>query len=345
MNRENNGNRFGGLRRRTAGGIGVWVSLCVLLWAASAGAETETTEELLAKAAWEVRVFSFDNGYDLFKKAMAQSTEGSEEWQQAVFGAAMSIQQMTPPDADKMAKAEEFYGLLIQKTPKSKYIPRSMMMMGRIKELRDFFDDKINLEEARGWYQRVVDTWPKDRIAGEATFRIAATYVQTYDEKQVKKGIKILEDWLQKHPDDPMASGMWQYLGDTYFSPLEEYRKSLNCYIKADEIGLLEKGREGPVYWRMAVMAEKFLKDRQNAVKYYTKIITLVPTSGKAYMSQLALAKLGAPVPKLEMFEEMMGSPVPGETIPEADATPPPAEPSEPQSPETKNPQAKEGQK
>lgn len=327
-----------------AGGLGALVILCSLFPASVVWAENETTEELLAQAAWEARVFSFDKGYALFQKAMAQSEEGSDVWQQAVFGAAMSIQQMTPPDVDKMAKAEELYGLLIQKAPKSKYIPRSMMMIGRIKELRDFFDDKINLEEARSWYQRVVDNNPQDRIAGEATFRIGATYIGTYEPDQVKKGIEVLEDWLKKHPDDPMASGMWQYLGDTYFYPLNDYRKSLDCYIKADEIGLVEKGREGGVYWRMAVMADRLLKDRDNAVKYYTKIITLVPTSGKAYESQLALEKLGAPVPKLEMFEAMMGSPVPGETIPAPDATPPPAKPAENKKAD-ENPQPKEGQK
>lgn len=308
--------------------------------------EPETPKELLAKAAWEVRVFSFDKAYDLFTRVMEKSNEGSDEWQQAVFGAGITIQLLAPPNAEKLARAQELYGLLIRKTPRSKYVPRAMMNLGRIAELRDFFDDKINLEEARAWYQRVAENYPNDKIAGEAMFRVGATYIQTFDEKQVKQGIKILKDWLKQHPKDPMASGMWQYLGDTYFYPLNDYRNSLECYIRADQIGLLEKGREGPVYWRMAVMAER-INDRKNAVKYYTKIITLVPTSGKAYMSQLALKKLGAPVPKLEMFEEMMGSPVPGETIPTADelATSPtkPADAGAPD--DTKKPQAKEGQK
>lgn len=300
--------------RFSTGWTVVCIGFCVLLTGCPALGEKETTADLLSRAAWEVRVFSFDKGFDLFKKVMAEAPEGSDNWQQAVFGAAVCKQQMVPPNAAKMVEAEELYALLLKKTPKSKYLPRAMMMIGRLKELRDFFDDKTNLEEARSWYQRVVDGWPHRHIAGEATFRIAATYIQTFDMKQVRKGIAILEGWLKKHPEDPMASGMWQYLGDTYFYPLNKYRKSLKCYIRADDIGLLEKGREGPVYWRMAIMADRFLKDRKNAIKYYTKIITITPTSGKAYMSQLALKKLGAPVPKLEMFAKTLGEPQPWDT-------------------------------
>ncbi|MBN2241854.1 MAG: tetratricopeptide repeat protein [Acidobacteria bacterium] len=309
------------LPRRTAGTLGPWVVLIGMLLVRPAFAETN--QELLAQAAWEVRVFSFDKGYALFSKAMEQSQEGSEDWQQAVFGAGVCMQHIVPPSTDNLAKAEELYRRLIDRIPDSRFTPRAMMNLGRMAELRDFHDDTFDLKLARSWYQRVVDHFPEDKIAGEAMFRVASTYIQTYDLKQVKKGVKLLEDWLKKHPDDPMASGMWQYLGDTYFYPLNDLRKSLDCYIHADDIGLLEKGREGPVYWRMAVMAERIKPmDRENAVKYYTKIITLVPTSGKAYESQLALKRLGAPAPKLEMFEAMMGSPVPDDKTPLSPAAP-----------------------
>lgn len=303
-----------------------------MLAVVSVSTAAETTRELLDAARWEVRVFSFDNAHKLYRRALEQSEEGSAEWQEALFGAAITVHHMVPPDVKKLAQAEELYRRLIDRTPQSRFVPRAMMNLGRLAELRDFHDDKVDLEQARRWYQKVVDGWPNDRLAGEATFRIASTYVQTYETEQVKRGVRILEDWLAKHPDDPMASGMWQYLGDTYFYPLEDYRRSLDCYIRADTIGLLEKGREGPVYWRMAVIADRYLQDRDMAVKYYTKIITLVPTSGKAYEAQLALQRLGAPVPKLEMFGEMTGAVTPDSR---AAASAPPSQTK--QNPEGKN--------
>jgi tetratricopeptide (TPR) repeat protein len=265
--------------------------------------ENPVVRELLDKAVWEVRVFSFENAYKYFKEAKDKSPGGSETWQQAIYGQAVCAQQFSPPEKKKIEEAQQLFGELLKTCPKSKYASRAMMNIGRIFEVSDFYEDAINLEEARAWYQRVVDGWPNDPIAGEATLRVAHTYIQTYDKKQVQKGVEILEAWLKAHPDDPLASAMWQYLAETYFVPLQEYRKSVDCYIRADEIGLMEKGREGGVYWRVARTADKLLKDRGIAVKYYTKIITLVPTSGKAYESQLALKRLGAPVPKLEMFQ------------------------------------------
>ena len=133
--------------------------------------------------------------------------------------------------------------------------------------------------------------------------RIAGTYIQTYADQSVRKGIQVLENGLAKHPNDPLASTMWQYLGDSYFFPLKEYAKAMDCYDNTDRIGFIEKGREGPAYWRMAVIADRYLSDRKRAVKYYTKIIKVVPNSGKAYEAQLALKRLGAPVPKIIMFE------------------------------------------
>ena len=40
----------------------------------------------------------------------------------------------------------------------------------------------------------VVDKYPGQNISGEATLRIAATYIQTYEHEQVVKGIDILNN-------------------------------------------------------------------------------------------------------------------------------------------------------
>ena len=178
-----------------------------------------------------------------------------------------------------------------------------MLNLGRIEELSDYYQDYVDLVAARTWYQKVADKYPGQLIASEATLRIASTYIQTYEDDQILKGIDILKKWLAEYPQDELASAMWQYLGDTYFYPIEDYAKSLSCYRNAEQIGFIEKYRRGQVYWRMAVMADRFLNDREAAVEYYTKIITVAPTSGKAYESQLALERLGAPVPRIEILE------------------------------------------
>ena len=279
------------------------LALCPL----AVGDEPLTAEQRLDKAVEEVSLFSFNKAHEYFESALKQSEEGSSQWQQAAYGTAVCLHHISPPKQSNIKEAQRLYNLLLEKTPHSKFAPRTLLNLGRIAELQDFNKDKADLETARKYYQQVVDRWGKETIAGEATLRIAGTYIQTYKHKQARKGIKVLDKWLAKHPRDPLASAMWQYLGDTYFFPLKDYTRCLDCYDKADEIGFIEKGREGPIYWRMAAIADRFLKDRDRAVRYYTKIVKVVPTSGKAYESQLALKRLGAPVPRLVILEKMLG--------------------------------------
>ena len=264
--------------------------------------------EILDKAAEEVSYFSFAQAFELFEQAKESAPAGSDQWQQAVYGAAVCAQQISPSTKSKIEESKKLYLLLLESNSDSRFAARAMLNLGRIAELSDYHEDYIDLSAARDCYQKVVDKCPAQLIASEAALRMAGSYIQTYEHDQIIKGIDILEKWLLEHPQDELSSAMWQYLGDTYFYPLEEYAKSLSCYRKAEEIGFIEKGRRGPVYWRMAAMADRFLNDRESAVEYYSKIITLVPTSGKAYEAQLALKRLGAPVPELQIFENLTTS-------------------------------------
>lgn len=253
----------------------------------------------------EMGYFNFKQAYSCFSEVRQQTDKGNETWEQVTYLTAVCAQQVSPSTQALIEDADSLYRQLLEAAPASKYAPRATLNLGRIAELSDFYQDRIDLEAARGYYQEVVDKWPHLPIVHEAVFRIAATYIQTYEEESVRQGVHILENWLQDHPDNEFVSAMWQYLGDTYFMPLQEYRQSLDCYIKADTVGLIEKGREGPIYWRMATMADQKLGDREIAVRYYTKIITDAPTSGKAFEAQQALRLLGAPVPPIKVFELM----------------------------------------
>lgn len=143
--------------------------------------------------------------------------------------------------------------------------------------------------------------------------RIASTYIQTYDEAQVRSGIKVLEDWLKAHSNNDLAATMWQYLGDTWFYPLKEYGKAVACYEHANDIGWVDRANKGGIYWRVASVADRYAdylrhfsdpaKAKQIAIKYYRKIIIETPQSGKAYESQLAMRRLGAEPPEINVFQ------------------------------------------
>lgn len=279
-----------------------------------------TAEQAVTEAMRQVSGLRFDNAYELFDVAAQKSTVGSELHLKAMFGKATCAHHRMPPNATNIAAAAELYNRVILEAPNGRYAARATLALGRIAELRDYNGDKVDLSRAREYYEKVIAGWPNDPIVSEATLRLGASYIQTFDESLVRRGIAILEKFLSQKPDDPLNSAMWQYLGDSYFSPLSLvvenendrkifYRKSLDAYQKAESIGWMQRGRQGPIYWRMAVMADRYLHDASLAAKYYTKIIVETPNSGKAYEAQLAIRRLNtenptlnAPVPKINIF-------------------------------------------
>ena len=157
-------------------------------------------------------------------------------------------------------------------------------------------------ETARQWYAKAAAVAKGTPLEGEATLRIAATYVQTYQKESILKGLDILHTYLEGHP----ATSSLRPCGSTWARPTStRWRTTPRRWTATRRPmpwGCWKRG-EGPVYWRMAVLADRYLKDRDTAIEYYKKIITKTPTSGKAYEAQLALKKLGVEPPKIELFD------------------------------------------
>ena len=226
---------------------------------------------------------------------------GTPAWNEATFAIATAHHQMQPASGSTMALAAEFYDQVVQHGNDPKYVGRAMLNLGRIAELRDYPGDKTDLAAARDWYNKVAARFPGDPIASEATLRAGATLVMAFDENRdfesVRAGISLIEAWITTHPGDPLAPVMWQYVGDTYWRPLADPENALRAYEEVDKLGWPDKGNQGPWYWKAATLADQYLRKPEIAAKYYTKIITETPNSGKAYDAILGLRRLNKPVP------------------------------------------------
>jgi len=296
----------------------VVISLLVLGRAVPAwAADGSAVDEDLATAKAELGYLNFDKAADLFATVRARSERGSVPWLQATFGQAVAVQQGTPATPERVTESAALYNELIEAAPATPLAARSTMNLGRLAELSDYYQDRIDLPAARERYQAVVQTWPDDPIAGEATLRLAGSYIQTFNADDVRTGIAVLEQWLASHPPqtEPLASAMHQYLGDTYFYPLGDLRKSLDAYMTADKVGWTDEADVGRVLWRIAVIADR-VGDRDAAVRYYTKVITDAPTSGKPYEAQVALKRLGAPAPEIKLLRRRPTTATAGEAPP-----------------------------
>ena len=288
-------------------GIGVCV-VCLILAVVACGAGCngsgghELPEDLMRQGAEALQTFSFEQGYDLFNAVIESSEKGSHQWQQATYSKGLCAWHMPAPTADKVAEAASSFQLLVDEVPDSKLAPYAVLDLGRIREVRDYQGDQVDLEGARGYYQQVIDTWPDTEVAEEALLRLAGSYIQVFDEEEsVREGVALLEERVKARPDNPLASAMWSYLAGTYFYLLNDTATALECYLKADELGLLDRAQAGITWWKMAALAEKIPGRTDIAVRYYRKIIIDAPNSGRGYDAQLELKRLRDAHPELQM--------------------------------------------
>jgi len=271
-----------------------------ILSAAAVADEGSVTRCL--ESGWQhLRYYDFTRAEPLFRQVRQSQPAGSGPWIQATFALATCLHHHIPPSAKRVALARKLFADLARNYPQHRCAARALMNVARIDELRDYHKDRIDVPSARKIYRQVIQRYRDRPIAGEATLRLAQSYITTFDEPQVREGVKLLEAWLKQRPQDPLAGVMWLMLGDAYFYPLQDYRRCVDAYVRADELNSLEPGREGLFYWRIATVARRKLDDRDLAVTYYTKLITDAPSYGKGYEAQLILKQLGAPVPPLRM--------------------------------------------
>ena len=269
----------------------------LLLWHYDLRRRPAASVDFIADGTIAMQEFDFERAYRSFHQAVEAEPAGSPRWQNAVFASAVACQAITPETRSNMDDAIALYHLLLSTSPDSQFAPTAILNLGRIAELGEMFGDAPDFTAARGDYQQVIQRWPNAPVAGEATLRLAATNIQTYQPDQVRTGLAMLTSWLKSHSADPLAPVIWQYMGDTNFLALQDYSDSLDCYLKADAIGLVDSTKAGPIYWRMAVLADRYVHNRPVAIAYYRKLIITAPWDGKAYEAEQALRHLGVSQP------------------------------------------------
>lgn len=286
--------------RAAAIGRRALASLALLL--AAAGLPAADPAARLAATSALVTEYAFKRALPEFRALAAELPAGSEAWAQALFGRGLCAQHLQPAGPALIAEAVDAFRQVAEQAPGSRFAARATLNLGRIAELVDFVDDRPDLEEARRRYQAVIERWGAEEIAGEAALRLAAAWIQTYREDDIATGLAGLERWVAEHPADPWRGAQLQYLGDVHFGIRKDHARALDRYEAADAAGIADRNGKGALWWRMAQLAERELKDPRRAIRWYTRVVTDAPTSGKGWEAQQALRRLGAPVPPLAFF-------------------------------------------
>jgi tetratricopeptide (TPR) repeat protein len=285
---------------RWAGGV----LLAVSVWGLSGcGSEPVKNPQTVYNEGVEALTgFRFDLATAAFDQVAETVPAGSPLQVKALLGSAICSHHKAPVTSSAVDRAVELYSKVIAVAPTSPESVLAEFHLGRIAEQVDFIGDKANLAAAREHYRKVIDRDPTAVIAGEATFRLMGTYVQTLDPAQVHEGIALASARVAKFPQDPWVGALWQGMGDAWNRVLNDPRKTIECFNYALAAGLPEPTRAWEVYWCIGCLQEQ-LGDKDAAVKAYSEIIVHYPTSGKAWEAQIAIKRLGVEPPPLRWFD------------------------------------------
>lgn len=265
-------------------------------------ASLKTPDQLVEQGLDELGRYEFAEAYETFALVRAKAPVGSEIRRKAIFAQAVACHQWQPASEEQIQEAESLYLQLVDAGEGEEAV-QSLLRLGRLAELSDYFGDQEDLPKAREIYQRVMTRWPQRSEAGEACLRLAAAWAQTLDPADVGKGIEAITVWLKAHPDEPKAAIMLQYLSELHWTVLKDAKSAVACLVEADRRGFDCDGREWQYCWRIARLAEEELKDRDLAIRYYRKIVIDYPKSGSAWESQQELKRLGAEPPPIRLFD------------------------------------------
>ena len=243
--------------------------------------------------------YNFDLAAGNFTRARAASAPGSAEYAQATLGLAVAIHHKVPLNAKRInEQAVPLYEEAFAKGGTSLVAARAALSRGRAAEERDEKDDPVDLDTARTWYQKVIDGWAGEAIAGEATLRLAESYIQTLKPDDVRKGVTLAEARATSHPTQPWSGSLWQQAGDACWIILHDRDNAIRCLVKAEQAGLPDPARGWITIWRVATLAED-AGQKDLAIEHYRNIVIKFPSSGKAWEAQERLRALGVEPPTI----------------------------------------------
>ena len=274
-------------------------SLLTVLLAGCGGAKSVDPKAAIAEGAEFCIRYNFDLAVGSFASARAAAEPGSELWLQATLGLAVARHQQVPIELDRIAEAARLYEEVAEKGGTSLLAARACLNRGRIAEQSDTNADVIDLAGARAWYQKVIDGWPEQPMAGEATLRLAVTWMQTLKPDDVRIGIRLCEERAAR-PGETWAGSLWKQAGDAWWLSLRDHTQAIRALAKCVETGHPDPARAWTTSWRIATLAEE-IGDRPNALTYYRRIIERHPTSGRAWDAQNRMRALGAEPPPIKL--------------------------------------------
>ncbi len=285
----------------------IYLILVILCLFVSSAFAAEPSTPFLQKGWEEIKFLAFRNATEPFDEARKRAKAGTPEWVEATIGLALAYQNRQPDTAADKKKAAELYdSVIVQKEyDKDDSFALALILRAKLAGLKDYFDDEPDLERARQLVARVVTEVPESKYADIAALYLAQFDIMTMEKEKTERGIKKLEGWLAKRPDNPLASVQWELIAEAYMYPLGKLQKSAQAYEKA-LVGNADNERTlSTLYWKIARLYDQN-GNKSKAIEYYRRLILELPRSACGFSAQVQLRRLGeVPPPLQDPFKAM----------------------------------------
>lgn len=282
---------------------GLISSLILLLAGCGSGMDgLDELESEMAAARQYLSSLNYAAAGNIYEVIYPALPKDDPHWPEVAFGYANCLWHETPPNPDRVEQAHNIFTELAERQAGTDWGDSALLSLARIEMLRDFPGDAVNPAGAEPILESLVEE-STGFIRHEALLRLAECKRMDFRNRESMEAARnLLTGWLEAHPDNPLASLMWEQLAWMELLDFERPEPALEAFLRAEAIGFADPSRAGVLFWEMAEISREVGRYGE-AVRLYRKVITDEPTSGRAYDAQRALTQLRKTVPGLEGME------------------------------------------
>ncbi|MBC2603627.1 hypothetical protein H5P30_17740 [Puniceicoccus vermicola] len=265
------------------------------------GCGNESSSESAAEQGLQaLSIFDFEEAYDDLTTAVEGMSPSDPEWVELAYALGISAWHRSPSTPEFVQEASDLFEEVAITTEDEAVRNRCYLNLGRIAEVKDFADDPKNAEVAREYYLKVAEAVPGTDLGSRAILRLAQTYIDDLNQEGYQEAVNIVRSYFEEDPDAPYANVGWQFVGDIERFYLGDEEAALEAMQLAYAKGFAVESKEDVYIWQMSQLATH-LGLTEDAVTYYTTIVTKYPRSRYRWIAREELIKLAEQNPELEI--------------------------------------------